>query len=101
MKAKTTTGSALLDRLTQASVPSAKINAVLGKARRTLSAAPAQREYKATAPVQVEATPPRDVERSHVVLSSITWRAIDHQRRDTGLTAEQFITQLVQKSGKA
>lgn len=61
------------------------------------------RDYKASAPVSAKATTPvQDVERPHVILSSITWAAIDFQRRDSGLSAAEWITRLVQKaaSGK-
>lgn len=57
------------------------------------------REYKSTAPASVQATAPaQNVERPHVTLSAITWAAIDFQRRDSGLTAAEWITRLVQKA---
>lgn len=54
------------------------------------------REYKTTAPVPAAIA--LEVEKPFVTLSTITWNAIDYQRRDSGLSAAEWITRLVQKA---
>lgn len=56
--------------------------------------------WKKPATGATAATPTKEVERTFFTLPATVWAAIDLQRRNTGMSAAQYITSLVLKAAK-